>query len=76
MRGNYGYPYGPKYSSETKAVQGSQLLPLQGQGWPILRPPQGKAPAIPGCWVAEVLALGVPGPSPRELTGNQCNQMP
>lgn len=63
MRDNYGHPDGPKYSSETKAAQGSQLLPLQGPALPILRPPQGEAPwgeAHRG-WVAEGLAPSVPG---------------
>lgn len=50
--------------------------PPRGQGLPILRPPQGEAPATPGCWVVEGLAFSVPGTMIRELRGNQCDQMP
>lgn len=32
MRGNYGHPDGPKYSSLRKAAHGSQLPPLRGHG--------------------------------------------
>lgn len=67
MRDNYGHPDGPKYSSETKAAQGCQLLPLQGPGLPILRFPQGEAPATARGWAAEALAPRVPGTLTRSV---------